>query len=99
MNERMIETDWARHAAMTAAAFLMLAGAARGAAARRPKLRDRGGRLSGLGFRSTRRIWTAGGDRMPRDRNRVARPAPSSLAVIGGVVRAINARRLQWTSG
>ena len=95
MIERMIETDWARHAAMTAAAFLMLAGAA----VAQPlggQLRDRVAGFPG-GVSLYAKNLDSGEAIGIRETEPVRTASTIKLAVMAALFDAIARGELQWS--
>ncbi len=95
MIERMIETDWARNAAMTAAAFLMLAGAA----AAQPlggQLRDRVAGFPG-GVSLYAKNLDSGEAIGIRETEPVRTASTIKLAVMAALFDAIARGELQWS--
>jgi len=95
MIERMIETDWARNAAMTAAAFLMLAGAAE-AQPLGGQLRDRVAGFPG-GVSLYAKNLDSGEAIGIRETEPVRTASTIKLAVMAALFDAIARGELQWS--
>jgi beta-lactamase class A len=95
MIERMIETDWARNAAMTAAAFLMLAGAAE-AQPLGGQLRDRVAGFPG-GVSLYAKNLDSGEAIGIRETEPVRTASTIKLAVMAALFDAITRGELQWS--